>query len=140
MGNSEERQQSEALNVTDRQPRISMGLHEEILEKNATSRIPEKMSLELKKKKCIQATHKPLVGSTRTCSAEARVPSQSSSTVLACSGWTVWKTGGKDLSKHSLSWLQHAFRETYGVGCWQRRKKSDWLSTQRYNLGSVNNL
>lgn len=51
MGNSEERQQSEALNVTDRQPRISMGLHEEILEKNATSRIPAKMSLELKKKK-----------------------------------------------------------------------------------------
>lgn len=111
-----------------RQQRTSMGLPEDILGKNTVSRILVKMSLGLKN---VHQQAEPLMDSTWTDSAEATVPRKPTLTIPACSGWTVQRIGVKDLSRYSLSWPQHAFREKYAVRCWPRRKKSDLLSVQR---------
>lgn len=101
---SEDCKQSELSNVMSDSKGflwVSVGHREEILEKNAISRTLVKMTLGLKN------AHKhigSLMGSTRTNSAEATVPSKSTLTILACSGWT----GVRDLSRCSLSWLQNA--------------------------------
>lgn len=127
MGCSEECKPS-SVECDGRQQRISMGLHADILGKDTVSRILVKMSLGLKN---ARQQPKPLMDSIWTNSAEATVPSKSILTVLACSGWTVQKIGVRDLSRYSLSWLQHAFREKYAVRCWRRREKSDLISVQK---------